>query len=267
MSWIMVGGAAAGAVSGIAGQNEANADIEGSNVGAQNTANNAYALAMNQQRSGVAQTQNAWTQLQWQQGNANALFQGQTAQGMFGSKYGIAQNQANYDSLQKEFGDMADNVAQHFKSLSPSSMKAQNNERFNLAYANEMQGLSQQLTERGIDPGSGMALALRSMAGMQTETGKIQANRNVETDIAMAQSNFMGSAATNPLYGARPIDFSEGILNAGELSQLAPTSSSDISGMTPETWDPYKADVKLQSEMSGGGILGAIGGALGGLFG
>jgi len=267
MSWVAVGGAAVGAVSGIAGENEANAGIEGSNVQMQNTANNAYASAMNQQRSDFAGTQNLWQQMQFQQEGAQARFQGQTAQGMFGTKYGIAQNQANYDSLQNEFGDMADNVAHHFKSLSPSSMKAQNNEKFNLAYANEMQGLSQQLTERGINPGSGMALALRSMTGMQTETGKIQANRNVETEIAQAQSGFMSSAAQNPLYSARPIDFSEGILNAGELNQLAPKSQMDISGMTPETWDPYKADVQQQSEMSGGGVLGAIGGALGGLFG
>ncbi len=271
--WGMIAGAVLGGLSGAGADKDANAETNANYVDAQNSAAQQYAGAQNTERSSVADVANQWTTAQWQSDNALAqtqgLSEGAAQQGMFGTKYGIALAQANYDALQGEFGDMADNIAGHFKSLSPSSMKAQNNDRFNAAYAKEIQGLEQTLASRGIKVSSGLALALQGMASMTNATSKVMANRNVESEVAGQQMNFLGQAENSQLFHARPEDFNAGIMSQDQLGLMAPQYSNpeQIDELTPQGYEVAKANVLEGEKQSGGWLSGAVGGAAGAIFG
>ena len=266
MAWAMVAGAAVGAISGMAGDKKANNEAKSQDVADRNAAADDYAGRLTDEGKYRADIGNSRVDNQWGQDNINASNRSQSAQNMFGTKYGIKNAQVNYDHLQGEFGDFADNIKSHFKTLSPSSVRAQNNDAFNEAMAVTLESTDQHLVEQGINPGSGFSAALKTMVKNNTATSKVLANRNVDTEVANAKMGFLDSAVQNPLFQARPVDFSEGMLSEGELNKLNFTNPNQITDSEVQGYDVHNADLESRPKQSGGAFMGAVGGALGGLF-
>jgi len=263
--WMLAGMAIAGAVKGMAGDKDANNQTEGNYTSDKNQAYADYTANRNRSNEYRAGVTNNREDSQWEADNANAVSRGHANQGMWGSKYQVKQLQSTYDNLIGEFGDMADNIKGHFESLSPSSVKAQNNEQFNLAYQNEIEAITQDLGAQGINPGSGLAMAMKGMARNKSETGKVMANRNVETEVAQAKLGFMDYGTNSPLFQGRPVDFDEGMLTDKQTGHFAPNNPNQINDVNAEGWDTEMAYVGKGPKQSGGAFMGAIGGVAGGL--
>lgn len=268
MSLIAVGGAVAvGAVKGLAGDSTANQATEAQYIKEKNAEAQSWATGVTNQNKYVAETTNSRATDQWMQDNNQAVIQGQATQSMWDSKYAVGQAQTKYDALTAEFGDLADNIGTYFKTLSPSSIKAQNNDAFNSAYQTELEGMNQSLTEMGINPGSGFSAAMKGMLANTNATQKVLANRNAEAQVAQQQAGFLDYASNNILFGGRPNDFNSGILDQSQVDQFAPTNPNQITDTPVQGYDVQRADIQKGPEQTGGALTGAIGGALGSLFG
>ncbi len=187
---------------------------------------------------------------------ANA--QNQAAMGMHASKYNVANQQARYDEFQKEFGDIKDNVNNYFRTLSASSVKAQNIDDINSRMAGVDARLSQTMSERGISSGSGIAIQAIGQAMAQGEVSKVMANRNVETEIAQSQSQFLTAQANDPLLARAP-DFEAGMLTDAEKDQFATKANTQTTYDLPQQQAlPNMPAVEAPKATGISGFLGSI---------
>lgn len=194
--------------------------------------------------------------------NQAALAENRLAAQASGDKYAVLEQQARYDAFQEQFGDVKDNVNNYFRTLSASSIKAQNIDDINKRVAGVDQRLTQTMAARGISGASGLsiqALASNMMAG---ETEKVMANRNVDTEVAQAQSSFLTAQANDPLLARAP-DYAEGQLTQDELAGLTPNTVDN--GGIQTTYDipeqqalPMMPEVEEPKATGIGGFLGSI---------
>lgn len=186
-------------------------------------------------------------------GQENALMQN-----MWDDKYGVANQQAKYDAFQAEFGDIKENVNNYFRTLSASSVKAQNIDDINSRMAGVDARLTQTMAERGISGSSGVAIQAIAQTMAQGETEKVLANRNVDTELASAKSQFLTTQANDPLLARAP-DFEAGILTDAQKDQMNTTYTPQTGYAIPGQQElPDMPDVTPAPSTGIGGFLSSI---------
>ena len=208
-----------------------------------NTAAATYTAGINERERYLADTANQRDMLDYSSDVNLANAENQAAVNLFDRRYEIENMQAGYDKFQDEFGDMQDNVYNTMKRLSSHSMEAQINERFNENLQIEMGGLQQRFAEMGINPSSGLYQASEMQLRMQTATNKIKETRNLDTEIAGIQQNFMNTESTSK-YFTRPEDFEAGIMTDAEREAIIQPGDYQRAGEYDiNTYDVQQADV------------------------
>ena len=196
-------------------QNQINQDYTAS----RNTAEANYVSTINDRERYLADTANQRDMLDYGRDVNQENLSNQAALSLFDRNYDIANMQAGYDKFEAEFGDMQDNVYNTMKRLSSHSMEAQINDSFNQLLGYEMDQLHQKYQEMGVNPSSGFYQASQIQLKNQAMSDKIKQTRNLDTEVAMTQQNFMNTAAENK-YFVRPEDFDKGILTPDQRAQL-----------------------------------------------
>jgi len=151
----------------------------------------------------------------------------QIAMSMYDRKYETKDRQARYDAFQEQFGDIKENVNNYFRTLSAASVKAQNNDEINTRLAGVDSRLSQTMAERGINPASGISIQALAGTAIAGEVAKVEANRNVETEIAGAKSEYLTAQANDPLLSRAP-DFNAGLLGQNEIDAFKSNDTSKV---------------------------------------
>ena len=255
MAWGMIGGAAIGLVGNIAG-----GSMDAKNAAAQSQSDR----ELTQWQTEAARQDQAFNaQLGSNQFGAQAYnsalnSQNQMAQQMFSANYDIQNQQGRFDAFQAEFGDVKDNVNNYFRTLSASSVKAQNNDDINARMAGVDARLSQTLAERGIQSNSGIAIQMLGQNMIEGETAKVMANRNVNTEVAGAQSQYLTAQANDPLLSRAP-DFNAGILTDTQRSSFVNTDNVQTSYEIPTQQAlPTMPDVKAPPATGLSGFISSI---------
>ena len=253
MAWVAVGGAAVSAIGNIAG---ASADAENAAQTRQEDREFEQWKMQAGRQDAMWNAQNAQGLYNANRDNLNASDRTNAAMQMHASKYSVANQQARFDAFEKEFGSVKDNVNNYFKTLSASSVKAQNNDAINARVAGVDARLAQSMAERGISSSSGIAIQALASNMIGGEMEKVQANRNVETEIAGVQSDFLTAQANNPLLARAP-DWDAGILTEGEKDKLVTdrTASYDIAEQQAL---PDMPSVQAPEASGIGGVFGSL---------
>lgn len=255
MAWGMVAGAAVSVVGNVAG-------------GSMDAENGAQARQEDREltewQTKVDRQDQRWNaelgMNQWGAETENSMLRQQNSASvnMWGNKYGVENDQARFDAFQAEFGVIQDNVNNYFKTLSASSVKAQNNDSINARIQGVNQRLTQTMAERGIAPTSGVFIQAEMQNSMQGEMAKVEANRNVDTEVAGQQQQFMGAQANNPFL-ARAQDFEAGIMDTDERDSMVSKEGLKTSYDIPKQQAlPTMPEVKAPEKTGLSGFISSI---------
>lgn len=99
--------------------------------------------------------------------------------------------QEKYDDWKETYGPIQDNLANYYENVTPDYYASVGLEEFEKQYETSMTRINENLTQRGIDPSSGLAVSLESQAELDAAETRAEIRRDAPIKAAEDKSRFL----------------------------------------------------------------------------